>query len=112
MAGGLLLILSAIFSYVPIGGDVGEAQSCQRRLFYLLVYGALFGMTLFEIPHVPWASELALTSADKAKIFSFRSVAGMLVWCAFILVPLLPFFDTQDITPETLKVSVMSAVGL
>jgi len=75
-------------------------------LWFMSLYLA---MTLFEIPHAAWASELAPVSTDKAKIFSYRGVAGLLGVACFYLVPLLPFFDTQDITPETLKVSVISA---
>jgi len=108
LAGGLLLILSAYFLYVPIGGS-GESVSVSVVYFTFWFMAVYLGMTLFEIPHSAWASELALTSTDKAKIFSVRSIAGSLGMVCFYLVPLLPFFDTQDITPETLKVSVISA---
>ena len=109
LAGGLLLILSAYFLYVPIGGDVGESSNVSVAYFTFWFMALYLAMTLFEIPHSAWASELALTSTDKAKIFSFRSVASALGMVCFYLVPLLPFFATQDITPESLKVSVISA---
>ena len=109
LAGGLLLILSAYFLYVPIGGDIGESNDVSVAYFTFWFMALYLAMTLFEIPHSAWASELALTSTDKAKIFSFRSVASALGMVCFYLVPLLPFFATQDITPESLKVSVISA---
>lgn len=110
MAGGLLLILSGYFLYVPVGGDVvGISPKVSVAYFAFWFMAVYLALTLFEIPHNAWASELALTSTDKAKIFSYRSVAGSLGMVCFYLVPLLPFFETQDITPETLKVSVMSA---
>ena len=110
LAGGLLLIFSAYFLYVPTGGDsVGTSPNVSVAYFTFWFMAVYLAMTLFEIPHSAWASELALTSTDKAKIFSVRSVAGSLGMVCFYLVPLLPFFDTQDITPETIKVSVISA---
>ncbi len=112
LAGGLLLILSAYFLYVPISGDAGEHSNVSVAYFTFWFMAVYLAMTLFEIPHIAWASELALSSADKAKIFSFRNVAGSLGMVCFYFVPQLPFFDTQDITPETLKVSVISAVVL
>lgn len=113
LAGGLLLIISAYFLYVPIGDNVvGESRNVSVAYFTIWFMALYLAMTLFEIPHSAWASELALTSADKAKIFSFRSVAGSLGMVFFYLVPMLPFFDSQDITPETLKVSVLCAAVL
>lgn len=110
LAGGLLLIFSAYFLYVPVGADVpGESSNVSVAYFTLCFMVFYLALTLFEIPHSAWASELARTSTDKARIFSYRSVAGLLGVAYFYLVPLLPFFETQDITPETLKVSVISA---
>lgn len=110
LAGGLLLILSGYFLYIPIGDDVvGNPPKVSVAYFTFWFMAVYLAITLFEVPHNAWASELALTSTDKAKIFSFRSVAGSLGMVFFYLIPLLPFFDTQDITPETLEVSVISA---
>ena len=110
IAGALLLMVSAYFLYVPVGGGTHGASVSVSVTYFSLWFIALYlAMTLFEIPHAAWASELARTSTDKAKIFSYRSIAGLLGMVFFYLVPLLPFFDTQDITPKTLKVSVISA---
>ena len=113
LVGGLLLILSAYFLYVPVGTAVNDASSKVSVVYFTLCFMVFYlALTLFEIPHAAWASELARTSTDKARIFSYRSVAGLLGVACFYLVPILPFFDTQDITPETLKVSVISAAVL
>ena len=110
VAGGLLLLVSAYFLYVPVGGDAyGPSTNVTVAYFTFWFMVFYLALTMFEIPHAAWASELARTSADKARIFSYRSIAGLLGMVCFYLVPLLPFFDTQDITPETLKVSVISA---
>ena len=110
ITGGLLLVFSSYFLYVPISNNVTDGVTTVSVAYFTTWFLALyFSITLFEIPHGAWASELALTSTDKAKIFSFRSVAGSLGMALFYLVPLLPLFDTQDITPETLEVSVIFA---
>lgn len=110
--GGLLLLVSCYFLYVPVGIDQEAPVKVSVTYFTLWFMAFYFALTLFEIPHGAWASELALTSVEKAKIFSFRSVAGSLGMVLFYLVPLLPFFDTQDITPETLEVTAVAAAVL
>lgn len=110
LVGGLLLIFSAYFLYVPVGVDIHDPTDSVSVAYFTIWFIALYlALTLFEIPHAAWASELARTSTDKARIFSYRTVAGLLGMAFFYFVPVLPFFDTKDITPETLKVSVVSA---
>ncbi len=65
--------------------------------------------TMFEIPHMAWGAELATHSKDKTTLFGYRAVAGYLGLVIFYSIPLLPFFETQDITPETLEISVIMA---
>lgn len=102
LAGGLLFIVSSYFLYVP-PEQVGNA--------YLLIWllAIYLAWTLFEIPHLAWANSLALTSTDKTLIFSYRTVAGYIGMLLFYSIPLLPIFETRDITPDTLKVSVIIA---
>jgi Na+/melibiose symporter-like transporter len=95
--------------YVPVENIVSGVPKVSVAYFTFWFMMLYLAMTLFEVPHSAWASELALTSTDKAKIFSFRSIAGFFGMFCFYLIPLLPIFDTQDITPATLKVSVISA---
>ena len=117
LAGGLLLIISSYFLYVPfaieteslINGSIPEVPRVSVAYFtgwFLLFYLAY---TLFDIPHNAWASELAPDAVDKSKIYSFRSVAGYLGLILFYSIPLMPLFESTEITPETLKVSVVLA---
>jgi glycoside/pentoside/hexuronide:cation symporter, GPH family len=69
-------------------------------LFYI-------GMTIFEVPHLAWASDLSPSSASKARIFAVRGLAGQLSGMFFYAIPLLPFFVTREITPATLKVTAI-----
>lgn len=103
--GGLLLIVSSYFLYVP-PIQVGAVY------FTLWLVAFYFSWTLFEMPHLAWASELAQTSEDKTLIYSFRNMAGYTGLLLFYTIPLLPIFETRSITPETLKVSVIVAGSL
>ena len=99
--GSLLMIVSAYFLYIPLSLSIG----------YFCFWLALFYLahTLFEIPHFAWASELAPSSKDKSTIYSFRSIGIFLGGSLFYLVPLLPVFETRDVTPITLKWSALSS---
>ena len=115
--GGLLFIFCSYFLYVPSGLEVLQTSSdaSSPSMFVSPIYFACwfllfyFSWTLFEIPHMAWAGELALTSADKTQIYSFRNVAGYLGVLLFYSIPLLPFFETNEITPRTLQFSTVTA---
>lgn len=102
VAGGLLMVVAGYFLYAPPPQLTVTYFSIWSILFYL-------GLTLFEIPHLSWAGELATESHEKTKIFSFRTAAGYLGLVLFYMIPLSPFFETSDITPETLRWSAISA---
>ena len=102
IAGGLLFMVSSYFLYLP----PVQATALYFTVWFMAVY---LGWTLLEIPHTAWGGELAPTSQDKAKIFSFRSIASYSGTIAFYAIPLLPFLDSSEITPETLKISVIAA---
>ena len=105
LAGGLLFIVTSYFLYVPPAG----VSTLYFTICFLAFY---FAWTLFEMPHITWASQLASTSEEKTRIYSFRSVAKYAGWLLFYTVPLLPFFETSEITPQTLKVCVILASAL
>ena len=101
LVGGLLMIVSGYFLYVPLSTSVVYFSGC--------LFAFYFSYTLFDIPHNAWASELAPTSTAKSTIYSFRSVAVYIGSALFYVIPLLPFFETRDITPQTLQVSIMTS---
>lgn len=117
LAGGLLFVVSSYFLYVPYGVDTasimagnaveGQAVSTAYFIAWFLLFYLAF--TLFDIPHNAWASELARNGQDKSKIYSFRAGAGYLGLVLFYSIPLLPFFDSNDITPKTLEFSTIVA---
>ncbi len=102
LAGGLLFVVASYFLYMP-------PQGVSTLYFTLCFLAFYFTWTLFEMPHITWASQLASSSEEKTRIYSFRSVAKYIGWLLFYTVPLLPFFETSEITPQTLKVCVILA---
>ena len=100
LAGSLVFIVAGYFLYIP-------PMEVTALYFAACLISVYFGYTLFEVPHVAWASELAPTANDKTYIYSLRSIAGYMGMLLFYAAPLLPLFDSNEITPQTLKFSVL-----
>lgn len=100
LVGGTLLTICSYFLCVP-------PTNAGTLYFCICFFGFYFAWTLFEIPHIAWAGEIAKTGDDKTKIYSFRTIAGYFGVALFYAVPLMPFFETRDITPDTLRVSTI-----
>lgn len=99
--GGGMFVVCGWFLFVPTG-EVGFS-------YFLGWYVALyFTHTLFEIPHLAMGNELAASSEEKSRIYGCRAIAANLGMLLFFIVPLLPVFDSNAITPETLRWSAMA----
>lgn len=71
--------------------------------FYYFLFWSLalyFGWTMIEIPYQAWATELSPHYRERTRIFTYRSLFGMAGALLFLTVPLLPNFDTSELTPE------------
>ena len=102
ITGGILFIVTSWFLFVPpVGVNAGYFLVC--FLAFYLAY------TLFEIPHLAWGSQLATDSLEKNKVYALRSFFVSFGTLLFFSMPLLPFFETNEFTPETLKWSVIVA---
>ena len=100
--GGAMFAISGYFLYAP-PTVVNEIYFMSWLLAFYLFW------TIFEMPHMAWASELAKISEAKTLVFSYRNFANFLGLLAFYSIPLLPIFGTQSITPQTLEFSVSLA---
>lgn len=100
--GGVLFIFSSYFLYTP-----NEDVSAVYFLVWFLAF--YFSWTLFEIPHLAWGADLEPHSQARNKIYSFRLAGLFLGQILFYSVPLLPFFTSNEFTPQTLKWSVFAA---
>ena len=101
-SGGVLFVFSSYFLYTP-----SENVSAVYFLLWFLAF--YFSWTLFEIPHLAWGAELAPQAQARNRLYSFRLAGLLLGQLLFYSVPLLPFFENNEFTPQTLKWSVCAA---
>lgn len=108
--GGVLFVISSWYLFVPIDINNLEANGSVNT-YYFLVWFLIFYLayTIFEVPHLAWGAELSGNSQEKNKIYSFRTLGVIGGSLMFFSVPLMPFFETNEFTPQTLKWSVLVA---
>lgn len=98
VVGSLLMLVSGYYLYAPPGNVT--------VIYAGFWFCALFtSYTVFEIPHQTWPADIANDSVYKTRLFSYRIFANYCGVTLFYCIPLLPFFDSNEITPQTLKVS-------
>jgi len=111
--GGVLFVVSSWFLYVPINFESSQASASVSGTYFLGWFLAFYlAYTLFEIPHLAWGSELSSNSQEKNKVYGLRAFCGFFGTLLFFVIPLLPWFETTEITPQTLKWSVLIAGAL
>jgi glycoside/pentoside/hexuronide:cation symporter, GPH family len=111
--GAVLFIISSWFLYVPLGFDPEQGYTRVSVGYFLGWFLAFYlAYTLFEIPHMAWGSELAGDSQSKNTVYGIRSFFLFLGSLLFFAMPLLPWFETNEFTPQTLKWSVLVAGAL
>jgi Na+/melibiose symporter-like transporter len=96
IAGGLTAIIACFFLFTP-----PVHVSLSYYLAWSLVY--FVALTVSEIPHTAWGSELAPDYQSRARIFGFRSVSLQMGAAAFYALPLLPLYASSEYTPEVLR---------
>jgi Na+/melibiose symporter-like transporter len=110
VAGGLLFIISSYFLYVPVDITTLNADTTVNTTYFLLWFILFYlAWTLIEIPHLAWGAELATNTKVKNKLFSFRASSTLVGTLIFYLVPLMPFFPSDEFTPQTLQWTAISA---
>lgn len=110
IVGAILFIFSSYFLYAPSGFFPDQGGNSVSAV-YFLVWFLLFylGYTLFEIPHMAWGGELAADSLEKNTIYGVRSSIIFLSSLLFFSIPLLPWFQSSEFTPQALAWSVLVA---
>lgn len=114
--GGILLVASSYFLYVPADPDTlallkpdGSAVTTVNSVYFLFcIFAFYLAMTIFEIPHLAWGSELTANIKDRNKLFGLRFFSGIIGQVMFFAVPLLGIFETNEFTPHTMQWSVMA----
>lgn len=102
LAGSLIAVVACWYLYVP----PGTVSATYFLVWFLLAY---LGWTISEIPYRAWMAELSDDYNERTRIAVWRTFARYLGFIAFYGIPLLPFFETSQFTPETLKVTAILA---
>ena len=100
VAGAFVMITSGYLLYSP-PSDV----SAMYFGWWFMVF--FIGFTLFEIPHLAWGGEISLQSHTKTQTYNMRTAAGFSGLVLFYCIPLLPIWESRDITPQTLHFSAV-----
>lgn len=100
VAGAILMAIGGYFLYTP-PINVSVTYFC---LWFMAFY---LGFTLFEIPHLAWGGEISHDTQEKNQTYNLRTAAGYSGLVLFYSLPLLPIWETSEITPETLKFSAV-----
>ena len=100
LVGAFLLAPCSYFLMVP-GGEVSIAYF---TFWYLAFYLAL---TIFAVPYLSWINEFTVDSKEKTLVFSMNAIVAQAGGALFYLIPLLPFFVSTEITPQTMQVTVI-----
>jgi len=104
-AGAVLFGISSVFVYIP-PRTVGPLYLS----FWLIAFFTSYAILM--ISHLAWGAELAPGSRQKTAIFSVYKAAGYVGLCLFYSIPLLPIFNTTEVTPATIKWSAELATAL
>ena len=105
LVGGVLFIIAAYFLFSP-----PQSVSIGYFLFWYLVF--FLALTLFEIPHLSWGSELAPGYEDRSRLYTVRGGFLIVGQTAFYALPYLPILPGKEFTPETLRLAVFLSAGL
>lgn len=96
ISGGVGAIVACYFLFYP-----PENVTMAYYLGWSVVY--FFMLTVSEVPHMTWGSELTLNYNQRASVFGARYIAAALGSLAFYAMPLLPIYANSDYTPEVLQ---------
>lgn len=116
VVGGVLFAISSYFLFVPVDLDtlnviephvVSATSNVSATHFLLCLFALTLALTLFEIPHYAWGSELTASAQERNKLFGFNVFNTFLGQMLFFLVPLLGVFESSQFTPYTLHWSAV-----
>ena len=103
--GCLGTVISGYYLFTPPDNVSVGYFLCWYMAFYL-------AFTVFEIPHMTWGGELAISSHQKNRIYSLRSAFLFLGLLMYAAMPLLPIFEGEGFTPQTLRWSALISAVL
>ena len=96
IAGTLLMMIAAYELFIPPQG----AGAVHFMVWMLLV---AMGWTMYEVPFNAWGAQLTGDYDERSRIFAYRTAATVIGTILFMAAPMLPIFDTPEMTPGVLK---------
>lgn len=106
IVGAFLLLVTSTMLYIPYGWDSLSPEPISFLYFLFFLVAFSFSSTLMNTPHLTWGVELTRDVKGRSQRFSFRSMASFTSLLLFFCIPLLPIFETTEVTPETLSFAV------
>lgn len=109
VVGCLSMLLTGTMLFIPYGWDPLQPEPV--HFTYLLFFFLAFTLswTVMDIPHLAWGADISSDPKGRSQRFSIRSMMTYTAPLIFFSIPLLPIFDTTEVTPETLKYAVYLA---
>ena len=112
VAGCVFSLLTATMLYIPYGWDAQQSESVYFSYFLFFFLAYTLAWTVFDIPHLAWGADISSDSTGRSQRFGIRSMMSYSAPLLFFSIPLLPIFNTTEITPETLEYAVYLAWAL
>lgn len=107
---GLFILVTASILLYSKGANITIVEVGAFVFFMQL------GSSLFDIAHSSWPREIYSDPRGREGLYTYRTIAHYLGLSLFYCLPLTPFFDVSDITPDTLiflsQISAMLYVPL
>lgn len=105
ICGGVGAIVACYFLFYP-----PQNVTTAYYLGWSVVY--FFMLTVSEVPHMTWGSELTLDYNERASVFGARYIFTYIGSLIFFAMPLLPLYTTNDYTPEVLQDALKVGMAL
>lgn len=98
-AGAVLCLIGAYYLFIPAGTVTGTYLLGCYLLYFL-------GVTLFNVPHNAWGSDVSYSSSSSTRLFALRTIVQTAGGLMFYTLPQLPWLETTAFTPQTLQWAV------
>lgn len=105
LVGGGLFIVCAYFLFSP-----PENVTVAYFLFWYLAF--YLSLTLFDIPHLSWGTQLASGYEARSLIYTARASFLIVGQSFFYALPYLPVLPGNEFTPDTLRMAVFTSAAL
>ena len=109
IVGGMLALVASTMLYIPYGWDALDPEPVSFAYFLFFYMLFTLAWTLVDIPHLAWGADISSDAKSRSQRFSFRTMATFASPILFFSIPLLPIFETTEVTPETLEYAVYIA---